>query len=180
MKHHSPRLILFLPPTMEPLSLEEVKAYLRITDSRQDNLVDIMIKAAREHAELYTRRSLMAREWKLVYSDYAPTRVFLPRGPIRSFAFVRIEDESGATTNLSTDEYYLSPSSDEIILKTSPRGHAVEFRYVGGYGGASSVPGAIRQGMLMHIAQMYESEGVDHGMSTAIRNLYDMYRVVTL
>lgn len=45
----------------EPLTLERVKGYLRVDDDTEDDLITAQITAAREFAERYENRLLVAR-----------------------------------------------------------------------------------------------------------------------
>ena len=46
-------------PTAEPLSLQEVKEYLRVDDATDERVVQPLIIAARQFAESHMNRSLM-------------------------------------------------------------------------------------------------------------------------
>ena len=48
-------------PTQEPLTLQEVKDYLRIEDSTDERLIRSLIETARRFAEEHMGRSLMSQ-----------------------------------------------------------------------------------------------------------------------
>ena len=52
-------LVVSTAPTEEPLSLQEVKEYLRVEDSTDERVVRPMIEAARQFAEEHMNRALM-------------------------------------------------------------------------------------------------------------------------
>ena len=64
-------LQLLLAPTSEPLTLDDAKLHLRVTDTAQDSLISALISAARSQAEQITRRALISQKWKL-YLDRFP------------------------------------------------------------------------------------------------------------
>lgn len=53
--------------SVEPISLSDAKAYLRVDsgDTNDDTLITALIKAARKHAEAYTRRAFISQSWDL-------------------------------------------------------------------------------------------------------------------
>lgn len=78
MHHHKPlyRLVETTPPAIEPLALDEVKAFLRVDQTADDNLISALITAARQFCEANTGRSLITRSYSL----------FLDRWPGAGFA----------------------------------------------------------------------------------------------
>ncbi|MGY6256545.1 head-tail connector protein [Paraburkholderia caledonica] len=52
-------------PTEEPVSVEEAKLHLRVTDSSEDTLITMLISAARIHAENVCRRVFVTQKWDL-------------------------------------------------------------------------------------------------------------------
>jgi uncharacterized phiE125 gp8 family phage protein len=48
-------------PTQEPLTLQEVKDYLRLDDALDERVLQDLIETARLHCEDYTGRVLMTR-----------------------------------------------------------------------------------------------------------------------
>jgi len=58
----------------EPLTLAQVKTYLRVDDDLEDALITALITAAREYAERYENRLLVAR----TATDVAGTDYYTP------------------------------------------------------------------------------------------------------
>jgi uncharacterized phiE125 gp8 family phage protein len=54
---------LVTPPTIEPVSLAEAKAHLRVTEADDDALIAGYILAARHAAESYIRGALITQTW---------------------------------------------------------------------------------------------------------------------
>lgn len=59
------RLECIIEPEQEPVTLEEVKAYLRIDDDSEDMLLQALIKTAREYCENYQRVAYFPRTLRL-------------------------------------------------------------------------------------------------------------------
>mgnify|MGYP000365478232 CR=1 FL=1 len=75
-------------PAVEPISLAEAKAHLRVDTSADDSLITSLIVAARKYFEERTRRSLITQSWKLTLDDF-PTEFTLTRPPIQSVTSVK-------------------------------------------------------------------------------------------
>lgn len=52
-------------PVEEPVTLDEAKLHLRVTDSSEDTLITMLISAARIHAENVCRRVFVTQKWDL-------------------------------------------------------------------------------------------------------------------
>ncbi len=53
--------ILLTPPAVEPVTLAEAKAYLRVEHGDDDDVIAALIAAARSHVEAQTRRVLITQ-----------------------------------------------------------------------------------------------------------------------
>lgn len=170
-------------PALEPIALAQAKTYLRIDDTSEDSLVTDMITAARMTAENWLRRSLINQVWKLGYDDLLPEIVYLTMGPVNSVTSVTVINRDASTQLLNSGSYYLNSAKTALLFDSAPSGFHIEIVYNAGYGSdASAVPMPIRQGMLSHIASMYESRGETEqsAIPEQTLNLYAPYREVML
>ncbi|MGB1540581.1 MAG: head-tail connector protein, partial [Rickettsiales bacterium] len=167
-------------PASEPLTLAEAKLYLRVDGSAEDSLITDMITAVREAAEEYLRKSLITQSWVLTYEDYAPAVAMLPRGPVQSISSVKVIDRSGAETAVSNTVYHLGVGKASVHFDTVQLGYLVEIIYSTGYGDADAVPEAIRQGMLTHLAALYDNRIDGMSLPAASIALYKPYREVRI
>ncbi len=62
---------LITAPALEPVSLADAKAHLRLDSDDDDQLITAAIVAARVHVEALTRRLLIEQGWR-VYLDQWP------------------------------------------------------------------------------------------------------------
>ena len=70
------------PPAAEPVTLIEVKDFLRITDTDQDNRLRGMLRGARARFEMQTSRQIVTAQWLLTmdwFWDVGAT--YVPGGP---------------------------------------------------------------------------------------------------
>ena len=63
-------------PAVEPITLTEMKAYLRVDDDdgAQDDLISGLIKAARLMVEAASRRILIEQHWRVVLDRWPANR----------------------------------------------------------------------------------------------------------
>lgn len=62
---------LLTPPSIEPLTLIQVKSRLRVTQTDDDNeFTDIWIPAVRQLVEKYTGRAMITQTWRLTYDSF--------------------------------------------------------------------------------------------------------------
>lgn len=167
-------------PAIEPVTLAETKLYLRVDASSEDDLINGLIASARVHAEEYLRISLITQQWKLAYNDAPPECARLPRGPVQSVDDVSTITRDGTVTAFSPALYYLNAAKDTLVFDSTPLAHRVEILYTTGYGSiAASVPEPIRNGMLAHIAALYDFRGEGNdALPTAAVAFYAPFREV--
>ena len=174
-------------PTAEPLSLQEVKEYLRVDDATDERVVQPLIIAARQFAESHMNRSLMQQTitlnldtaidtenplWEGMRTapdlNYYKNYVVLPQSPVISVTSVKTYNDSDTATTMAATKYYVDTQREpgRIVLRTGETfptalrvANAIEVVYVAGYASAYAIPEPIRMGMLQHIAYMYEHRG---------------------
>jgi len=149
-------------PAGEPLTLTETKLYLQVDHPDEDSFIADLITSARMVAEHWMKRSLMTQTWKLAYDDYIDDDVYLPMGPVSELVSVVLVDRDGDTLLVADDAYHLNAAKNIFHPESSLLAHRIEITYLTGYGNASTVPRPIKQGMLAHIAHMYDHRKGDY------------------
>jgi uncharacterized phiE125 gp8 family phage protein len=165
-----------LPPTQEPLTLEEVRVHLRqhgdsfgdspgyIEPYDDDSWVSAKITAARQWAEDFLGFPLTDAVY-VESLDAFEEVIPLPEGGA-DLAGIDYLDEDNIVSLLSTsayefDEHNLNIYIDPNWPSTSTRAGAVRIRYHGAYGPPprKPVPESIKHAMLLLIADAYENRG---------------------
>lgn len=178
------KLVLFAAPTVEPVSRAEAKAQLRVDFDDDDDLIDALIVAAREAAELIARRAFVNQTWDL-YLDALPdgSRLDLPKPPLVSVTGVYYTPEGLAEATLSTTNYAVDNRGEPggVVLKSGQSWPAatlevvngVRVRFVAGYGtAAANVPERYRQAIKLLVGHLYENrEDVVVGQGLTIDTL---------
>lgn len=154
----------FVQPALEPVTVAEAKAHLRIDRSDEDAYIASLITVARQGAENRTERTLINTTWKLTI-DAFPEAILLPVPPIVSVQSIAYINYAGATVVLDPADYVLDRASEPgwvtpAIGKTFPSAlgiNSVTVTYVAGYGAlAADVPAPIRHWILLAVGEMYD------------------------
>lgn len=179
------------PPASEPLTLAEVKEFLRVDHSDDDATLAIFIAAARQLCESYTRLALMPTTFEEYFDDFPQytgtykDEIRLSRSPVSAVTYVKYIDGNETTITASASDYKTDLisqpariSPDNGWFGTYETINAVFIRYVAGYANAASVPAPLKHGMLLVIGDMYENrtDSVKR-LPTAAEYLWNPYRV---
>lgn len=160
-------LILIDGPAVEPIPLAEMKAYLRVDDDGQDELIAGLVKAARLMVEAASRRILIEQRWRLTLDRWPQNRhVVLPLSPVMAIDDVQVFDASGAPAAVPADAIApdLTGEPPGVTVSPSPQpgrernGIAIDLR--AGYGAsADSVPAPLRLAIKILVARWFENRG---------------------
>ena len=158
-------------PAVEPVSVSEAKAHLRVDIDDDDAYIGTLITAARQWAEVYLDRSLVYTQWQMKL-DMFPWEIEMPRPPMSqegtttAVSITYTMNDSLDTATLSTSEYRVDRASTPGVARTNYGGswpshladqNSVTVTWWGGYGASGSdVPAAIRHAILMHVGHLYE------------------------
>lgn len=177
-------LVLTSGPALEPISLAEAKAHLRIDGTFEDALIQSLIITSRLHIEAALGLALITQGWSL-YLDRWPrsARIVIPMRPVSAISAVRLwtmgdTSESVPTSNLLLDNH--SASARILWRGASPPPeplrpvNGIEIAMALGFGATpADVPPTIRHALLLLVAHWYENrEPVEIGAtSTAIPSM---------
>ncbi len=151
-------------PDAEPVTVAELKAYLRVEHSTEDALLAGLIRAAREDVERSTGLALIDQEWRLVL-DHWPDNgtVFLMRHPVREVNAVTVYDRDGQAAVLSPGFYQADTLSRpaRIRLKQAVPDtrdiNGIEIEFSAGFGEAGpDVPATLCRAIILLAAHWYE------------------------
>lgn len=186
--------ILLVPPSAEPWSVAEAKAFLRVEHDDDDAVIAALIAAARGHVEALTRRALLNQTWRFVLDRWpADGRLSLRMGPLRGVTAARVFDAAGNAHSIDVETFVADAAADVIASPCwalPPPGRAtagIELDVELGYGAnAPDVPDALRHAIRLLVAHWYENRGLAAiGATVAmlpagVGALVGPYRVVSL
>ena len=152
-------------PTVEPVTLQDCKDWLRVDSADDDPLLTALVTMARESHEDYVRRAYITQTWALTL-DRFPSTIQLWRCPVLAISSVTYVDPDGATQTLAGAKYQLDNSSEPARLvpaynETWPTTrrvpNAVTVTFTAGYGAAATdVPDIYKTAIKREVADHYE------------------------
>lgn len=156
-------LTLTTAPTVEPVSLDDLKGWLGYTAADDDNLLLQLIRSAREYIERVMWRQFITATytWKL---DRFACVLYVPRPPLIAVTSITYLDDTGTSQTLATTEYQVIAGDDGRIVEaydkvwptTRCQPDAVTIVYTAGYGTSQyDVPEPVRQAILMTASHWY-------------------------
>jgi len=123
-------LMLLTPPAVEPVGLNEAKAYLGVLDSAEDNLISNLITAARQAVEQYCGRVLISQSWRLTLDTWPQEAIVngglrddgallaanhrlgggvvaiqLPKPPLQAVLAIRVYSAAGPAATIPASNY---------------------------------------------------------------------------
>ena len=118
-------LTLLTPPAAEPVTVAEVKAALRIDDTRFDALLPGLIASARAVAEQETGRQLVEQTWRAEMEDWPASDE--PIAIHRATAAAVTYWDGAAWQTLSPTGYAYAPAGNGTALAATGAGLEDEF-----------------------------------------------------
>lgn len=164
-------LELVTAPTVEPVTLAQARAWLRLRETGpEDEEIEDLITAARVLIEAEWSVRLVNSTWRLTMEGFpgcGPIRI--PIGPLVSVSSIQYVDGAGATQTLGSSHYTVDTSVNpgEItaaygeawpVTRCQPR--AVLVTFVAGHGAtAASVPRTLQLAVKMAVNWWFERRG---------------------
>lgn len=193
-------LVQTVPPTDEPLTLDEAKASARVDTGADDDLIADLISAAREYAENSTQRQLMTATWQLTQDRFPGGDpwwgpwwhwgnagvIRLPWPPLQNVVSIQYVDTQGNTqsVDLTNDTIIdstreparITPAWGKVWPVIRPMPNAVTITYVAGYADATLIPRQVRLAMKLLIAEWYDNRGaIGQSLEAADRLLWQCW-----
>lgn len=200
-------LTVSIPPVAEPVTLDELKAHLRVDGDDDDDLILGQARAAREWVEGVTGRQLVSATLIERYDDFprdaygADSGIFLSRAPVQSVASVTYVDVAGAVQTWPAESYQVDLASVPARIRPAyGRAYpgvrvdnlgAVVVTYVAGYAPdtsvspenpAGNVPAGFKAAIKLLVAHWYDRRMAvtDAGLAEmpfGLRALLTPYRI---
>lgn len=165
-----------IAPAHPAISLEEVWDQLRLipenspSETPEDGFLSRLIEAAVSHIDGkdgWLNRALVTQKWAGVMDGFPDQRLIsLPLPPLQSVQAVKYLDVAGDEQTMDASLYRVDAltTPGSILLKygsvwpvTFPDPGAVTIEFTCGYGPPDQVPVAIKQALLLLVANWYEN-----------------------
>lgn len=153
--------------TAEPVTVAELRSWLRLDDTSQDTMLSSMITAARVAVEQHTHRAFVQRTLKQSLSDFPDSDcIELLFPPLASVSSVQYYDSDNSSQTVDASNYIVDTNAVVGIVQpvetftwptTYERTDAVNVTYVAGYStNADDVPETAKVLIKLIAADLYE------------------------
>lgn len=186
-------------PEQKPVSLEDMKLFLRVDGEDEDELIKSLITSATEYLEEFTNRAFVTQTWiqsveakpkkNIGLSDQFNThqsKILLRKSPVKSVNSISIVN-GDEEKPLDQDAYCvaLRDTYTEITFKGgSPLSEgSLKIEFKAGYGNAEDVPSPIVTAIKQCVSNLYENRGDaanDASIPLAIKVMLEPYLVRSL
>lgn len=182
---------LITAPAVLPVSVEEVKDHLRISNSdlNFNQQIKGLITSAVERVESDTGRALISQTWDLVFDSWpdliwqdihAKIKRVMPLGVCQSVVSITYLDENEDSQTVSSDQYEISGLGTDacrIVFHSDgdfeyPDLYEVDpvtVRILCGYGSAGSVPEMIRTAIKIIVSDLFDDEDHDRTVAALLK-----------
>lgn len=142
MEKPIPKSVLVTAPTERPVSLDEVKNFMRVDHSLDDTLIELLIKAATERVEKYIDQRLITQTWDIFFDRFpnspagiedlegvvdasksilsgGSSAISLPLAPVQSVEYFKTYDNDDASYTFPASQYQVDTVDQqaEIALR---------------------------------------------------------------
>lgn len=191
-----PGLTLISGPAIEPITLVEARAQLRLDATGSplthpdDALVTTLIEAVRRNldgADGRLARALITQTWQYTLDEFPVNQIRIPLPPLQSIVSIKYDDLNAVEQTVSAANYVVDTTSRSGWVMpvtgfswpaTFDSINTVRIQFKAGYGDtAADVPASIRQAMLLMIEALYEGKPFP-GAVDALLTAYEIFVIV--
>ena len=172
------------------VSTADLKAFLRVTHSTEDTLIESIRIAAIAYIEQFCNIRIGDRTAVFHYSDF-PDAVELPVGPINSITNVKYATSDSATATMDSGDYYVTNSRLPMMIKFKniPSVHSDTYKKLQvttslGYTEAT-VPEGIKHAIKLLVSHMYDQRApevtglITNKLKIGLESLLNPYRIIS-
>jgi hypothetical protein len=154
----------------EPVTLTEAKNFCKIDISTDDDLINVLITAARQMCEAYTGVGFVEHQAVAVLNN-SNGDIYIPYGPM--IAINSVENDNGRVLVLDLD-YTLG--GNEFKRLWTPLANNITIDYITGY---TTLPDVLKTALLNQVYYLYDnrSVGVDD-ISPIAKTLLNLFKRV--
>lgn len=151
------------PPTVEAVTLQQAKLWLRVDGDEENALISALISAAVAHLDGWTGvlgRALEEQTWELALDAFPSREIHLPLGPVVGVTSIKYDDAEGVEQTVDAADYYVDArSTDGWVIPVSAfawpapmsAANSIRVQWVAGTG----TPPAIGAAILLHVGHLY-------------------------
>jgi uncharacterized phiE125 gp8 family phage protein len=180
-----------VPPSVEPVTLSELKSQTHITHGYQDDTLNSYIRAGRIHAEDYQRQSYITQDWLLTIDCLPNDYLLLLRGPVQELLSIKMYDIDNTEYTLDLNDFYLENDHNpaKLIVNSGASIPNIELRKTGGikieyragYGDTpADVPADVKHAIILFASFADDNRAAEvEELPMSIKNLLQPRRIET-
>ncbi len=152
---------------VSPVSLNDIKAHLRIDGTDDDSTLTGYLLAATGYVETETRQALLPSMWLLTLDCFPAERAIrIPRPPLAEISSITYIDAAGVQQTLDPATYTVDAVTmpGRVVLKpsqswpqTDRSANCVRITFMAGYADSDSVPATLIQAIKLYAGHLYEN-----------------------
>ncbi|WP_274629677.1 head-tail connector protein [Arvimicrobium flavum] len=154
-------------PAVEPVTLAEAKAHLRLDHDSEDGLVSGLIRAARDEVERSTGLALIDQTWRLVLDRWPRSGcAAITKHPVKAILSVTAYGPDGEASLVDPGTYQFDglsrPARLHLEADTAPLRamNGIEVDFSAGFGESGpDVPDLLKRTILLLVAHWFEFRG---------------------
>ncbi len=161
-------LVMTSGPAVEPVTLAEAKAHLRVDGTAEDALIQSLIITSRLHVEAALGLALITQSWTYTLDRWPKSlRLTLPLRPVAAISQVRLWRRDNSSEIVPASSFFLDglglPArlvwlGPEPVAAPDRSVNGIEIGLTAGFGATPGhVPATIRHALLLLIAHWYEN-----------------------
>lgn len=168
---------LITSPTLEPVSVDELKLHLRIETDQiaEDEYLEDLIKTARMDVENDSRRQIITATWDYYLQEWPDgDRIKIPFGNLQSITHIKYKESDWASVadDKTFTDYLTETNGDQCGFAVLNYGETwpsptlypsnpICIRFVCGWTTAALVPSTVKSAIKIRCAKLYENRGED-------------------
>lgn len=165
------------------LSLDEIKKFLKVSGSSDDDQISDLFNKAVSFAERFCATSLREQSYKVVYSNQGLNceKIILPTSNIESIEEIKIIFLSGLEKTLDSKLYHFDINSQILFFKNNCDGNLIQIRFKTYVNEIENEK--FEMPLLKHINLLYKKRltgmaNIEISLESEIENLYKDLRVI--
>jgi uncharacterized phiE125 gp8 family phage protein len=166
-------------PTVEPVTLAEIKQDLNISHTDDDVKLGRFIASAREWVERRIQQKIASQTWEFIIDAFPAAEIKMPFTPVQGIVSILYDSSGGLEAEVDPINYYLdNVSKDHWVFPivdwpaTLDAVNSVRITLVGGYATPEEAPTPLRQAIRLKVQEFYDREDNGQAIHDLLTNYY--------
>jgi len=161
-----------------PVDLLSIKNFLKVDFDNDDELIIKLAKTAMKQCETTINKTLIEKTYIYSLYDLETASILLPYSPIKSIIEIRVNTINDLSHIIQNSDYSLDDVGGILNFKDKPSNmYRIDIEYIAGM---VKINEELIQGLLMHIARMYEDRSGYSPIPLHALNIYSKYKQIRI